>query len=214
MLYIASNFSKSFFLTGQIPEWLENLKELTSLDLGSNKFEGACRIPCFIASKSYKSFFFLQERSHFHWVIVSIWHCSILEGTNSQVIVSSIILHCLEKLQVFFLTGEIPLSLGKCVNLIVLELRRNKLTGKCTIHHTRVTSSVVIFFLLSLLPRPCRSEGVPCETAAILQHLGVVKSRGVPCETNVKIQCTCITKLHHNPNQHTTWWAHYPHYYP
>jgi hypothetical protein len=31
-------------LTGQIPEWLGNLKELVELDLSANEFEGTCRI--------------------------------------------------------------------------------------------------------------------------------------------------------------------------
>jgi hypothetical protein len=40
----ASIFSKSFLLTGQIPEWLENLKGLSILNLSNNKFEGTSRI--------------------------------------------------------------------------------------------------------------------------------------------------------------------------
>jgi hypothetical protein len=36
----------------------------------------------------------------------------------------------------FFLTGEIPVSLGNCINLTVLRLDYNKLQGKCSIHTT------------------------------------------------------------------------------
>jgi hypothetical protein len=37
-------FDYFLLLPGQIPEWLENLKELTTLSIGNNKFEGACRV--------------------------------------------------------------------------------------------------------------------------------------------------------------------------
>jgi hypothetical protein len=54
----------------------------------------------------------------------------------------------------FFLTGEIPVSLGNCVNMTRLILEDNKLTGKCMIHHTKLLQiSIILFFLIGQIPK-------------------------------------------------------------
>ena len=49
-------------------------------------------------------------------------------------------------LKPFFLTGQIPTSLGNCTKLTKLWLHANQLTGKCMIHHTLLPRKVTIFF--------------------------------------------------------------------
>ena len=57
----------------------------------------------------------------------------------------------------FFLTGEIPVSLGNCVNLTKLFLNQNKLKGKCIIrvppYRTRRTCDLHLHFRRFLFSR-------------------------------------------------------------
>jgi Leucine-rich repeat (LRR) protein len=58
----------------------------------------------------------------------------------------------LEFLLLFFLTGEIPTSLGNCIQLTKLWLNDNQLTGECVIQHVGLPSKLQVFFLTGKIP--------------------------------------------------------------
>ena len=57
--YFALSFSKSLFLTGQIPESIGNCKGLECLDLSRNQLEGTLSHPCTLTPRFFLRNFFL-----------------------------------------------------------------------------------------------------------------------------------------------------------